>query len=89
MKVYFFSYFQYLYFYIGFYEKSSLSIIISSLFIYFSWHVCKVANKLRTLTTLNKGYCIVLCTKIHQILISLRKKYSYHMQKQVLVIIEY
>ena len=33
-----------IYFYIGFYEKSSLSIIISSLFIYFSWHVCKVAN---------------------------------------------
>ena len=32
-------------FYIGFYEKSSLSIITrSSLFIYFSWHVCKVAN---------------------------------------------
>ena len=48
-------------FYIGFYEKSSLSIITSSsLFIYFSWHVCKVANQLRTLTTLNKGYCIIL-----------------------------
>ena len=79
----------YIYFYIGFYEKSSLSIIISSLFIYFSWHVCKVANWLRTLTMLNKGYWIVLCTKIHQILISLRNKYSCHMQKQVLVIIEY
>ena len=30
--------------YIGFYKKSSLSIIISSLFINFLWHVCKVAN---------------------------------------------
>ena len=36
---------MYIYIYIGFYEKSTLSIIISSLFIYFSWHVYKVANK--------------------------------------------
>ena len=34
----------YIYIYIGFYEKSSLSIIISSLFTYFPWHLCKVAN---------------------------------------------